>query len=1337
MRHEKMNRPVEIGAGLILEGGLIPSDMIAKIARGQAAEQTAADYGVPKGLTLNDEIERAFRMARAANEEPSADADAQARAVLRAFGFDLAPGPLFADERSFPVDLVTGDGRVPVVVAPEGDLDRARHEGGPAGRFRSPALLLQDALNASDDALWGLVTDGKRIRLMRDSLRLGRPAFLEADLGAILDTDDLGAFAGLWRLIHRTRFGQGDAVEGPLERWSKTAAEQGVAARERLRDGVEAALRALGAGALADPSTCARIEAEEHPAEALHAEVLRVVYRLIFVLTTEDRDLLHAPDATDEARETYAEGYSLTRLAPRARRRTSRDRHHDAWEGVKVLFRALRHGEPLLGLPALGGLFRDGLTPILDSATLPNRHFLDALFHLSWIRNGSALARINWRDMQTEELGSVYESLLELVPRLAESHTLLDYAGGAETRGNQRKTTGSYYTPDSLVQALLDSALDPVIADRRRGIGTPNGEVGAEGILTMTVCDPACGSGHFLLAAARRMADAVARTRAEAEGETFDPAAFRHALREVVARCIFGVDRNDFAVELARVALWIESVEPGRPLGFLDANIRHGDALLGLSDLSVLANGIPDTAYKALTGDDKGTASDLRKRNKAERDGQGDLGLDGPGGLPPALVAFDERLHAASQDTLEDIERLRASFEARGADAERLRLRRAADAWVTAFLLPKRPNVQVPTTADIGRILARQGDAVLVHGVADTAAETHVLHWPIAFPAIWARGGFDAMLGNPPWERIKLQEQEFFAARAPDIAEAPNAAARGRMIKALAAAEPGTPERHLHAAFWHAKRTAEAASEFARAAGGRYPLTGRGDVNTYALFAEHFARSVNTHGRAGVIVPTGIATDATTAPFFGWLVEERRLARLVDFENRAGLFPAVDSRMKFALLTFGHDEDEARFAFFLTDPAQLSHRERSFVLSPDQIARINPNTKTAPVFRARRDAELTAKIYDAAPVLMNDDLGKDGDHWQMTVRTRIWHMAEDAAWFRSAVPLQEEGWRRDGSDWTRPRAHTPRPEAVRPAQAAMDLGGSDTRSLPLASAEERMVPLYEAKLTQQFDHRAGTYGERGEARGYRILPEPTLEQLQDSDYEPSPFYWVSEDEVEQRLSAHEWTRGWLLGFKDVTAVTNERTVFFTFLPRTAVGHTMPLIFSTHPTQRVACLAANLNSLTLDYVARQKVGGLHLTYGYLKQFPILPPTFYTPKRLTFIIPRVLELTYTSHALAPFARDLGHDGPPFAWDEDRRAVLRAELDAFYARAYGLIRDELRYILDPASVMGADYPSETFRVLKQKEKRLYGEYRTERLVLAAWDRLASDWSAVGLGEGPDQST
>lgn len=143
-------------------------------------------------------------------------------------------------------------------------------------------------------------------------------------------------------------------------------------------------------------------------------------------------------------------------------------------------------------------------------------------------------------------------------------------------------------------------------------------------------------------------------------------------------------------------------------------------------------------------------------------------------------------------------------------------------------------------------------------------------------------------------------------------------------------------------------------------------------------------------------------------------------------------------------------------------------------------------------------------------------------------------------------------------------------------------------------------------------------------------------------------------------------------------------------------------------------------MVCDYCVRQKVGGADLTMFVVKQLPILPPSSYTPADLAFIVPRVLELNYTSHSMASFARDLGYDGPPFKWDEDRRAQLRAELDAWYARAYGLTRDELRYILDPADVKGADYPSETFRVLKQNELRRFGEYRTARLVLAAWDKM-----------------
>jgi hypothetical protein len=272
----------------------------------------------------------------------------------------------------------------------------------------------------------------------------------------------------------------------------------------------------------------------------------------------------------------------------------------------------------------------------------------------------------------------------------------------------------------------------------------------------------------------------------------------------------------------------------------------------------------------------------------------------------------------------------------------------------------------------------------------------------------------------------------------------------------------------------------------------------------------------------------------------------------------------------------------------------------------------------------------------------------------------------------------------------------------------------------VAAPRERYVPLYDAKMIHYYDHRFGSYGDRGDERGFRVLPSTTLEQYKDPNYEPVSYYFVSREDVVEQLGTHSSDR-WLVAFKDVTSAISERTAIFSLIPRVGVGHSAPLLFASGSYVEGVALLANLCTLVVDFCARSKVGGLHLTFFLLKQLPVLPPKTYGKDELEFVRRRVLELTYTSHSMSGFARDLGFDGPPFAWDEDRRAVLRAELDAWYARAYGLTRDELRYILDPADVMGDAYPSETFRVLKNSEMKKFREYRTRRLVLEAWDRLA----------------
>lgn len=1292
---------------ITLEGGLLSSAMLARIAARGAGHQSEADYGVPKGLTLRDEIARYFRIGTAlfkdfaASSTPSATATVSFTEGLltQVLGFtEVKANPVAASG----VELEAKQGRVPVVVVPPSDdLDRASAFLMREGRRRSAASTLQDWLNQTDHALWGFCTNGDRLRLMRDNTSFTRPAFVEVSLRQIFESENFADFAAAWQIFHATRFGSPGtpATECILEHWRADGAKEGVTARDRLRDGVEAALLALGNGFIAHPENAAlRNHATngELPLTDFFGQLLRLIYRLIFLLVAEDRGLLHPPDSSQSAAKIYAEGYSVSALRERAVRRTAWDQHFDRWEGLLITFAGLANGQPKLALPALGGLFEDTVIPDLARARLANRALMEAVYRLAWLKDDASLVPVNWRDMETEELGSVYESLLELTPILTDHGRGFAFAQGDETKGNQRKTTGSYYTPDSLVQTLLDSALDPVL-DRVES--ESNDKV--QGLLDVTVIDPACGSGHFLLAAARRIAVRVARART---GGVASPQDYRHALRDVVRSCIHGVDRNPMAVELTKVALWIETVEPGKPLGFLDANILCGDSLLGVFDLEVLRQGIPDAAYKPLSGDAKDATKHYVKLNR----GFGTLDFAGRGDSPlpsQPLAAALRAVRSLPEDSREQIaEKKQRLFEAKREQQIR-NWRLAADLYIAAFLLPKQdmpsdPGAAiVPITEHVWHAIA--GERLcesLVASAKEAADRSRAFHWPLEFPDVLASRGFDVVIGNPPWERIKLQEQEFFAAREPEIAQAATADLRGRLIRSLNAAEHGTRERALYEEFQNAKRLSEASSLFARES-LRFPLTGRGDVNTYALFAELFSSLTSPRGRGGVIVPTGIATDESTSIFFSALVNDRRLLQLVSFENEEFVFPDVHHSFRFCLLSFGpSQEKDGEFTFFLRNVRHLGERERRFTLSAADIARINPNTRTAPIFRSRSDAVLTAKIYSRVPVLIDEASGVQGNPWGFTIHTRLWHMTEDSEWFRTAADLMDMGYLRSGANWVK--------------RGVSETGSSEWGTAP---ALFTYVPLYEAKMIHHFDHRWATY-DHNDGR------EVTKQEKLDPAFDPVPRYWVPAEEVERRLAQTGWKHDWLMGWRDITSAHVLRTLIANVIPRVGVGNSMPLFFvNTDADPRlVSAFIGCLNSLVLDFVARHKVGGTHLNFFIIKQLPLLSPSAYRDSDLSFIAPRVLELTYTSWSLAPFARALGYESPPFTWNEDTRDRLRAELDAWYARAYGLTRDELRYILDPADVMGTDYPSETFRVLKNNEVKQFGEYRTRRLVLEAWDRM-----------------
>lgn len=1265
-----------------LVGGLLPASLIEQIALQQAPQQKASDYGLQKNQRLQVAVDQAWNRAKALWQEaqelrrrgeamPWAAWFSQ-RLLEQVFGWaDLGPCPPHQiAEAVFPITHQAFSGEVPLVFTSLGnvELDKGHKQFGQDGRRRSPHSCLQECLNADDSSNWGLLCNGTSLRLVHDNPALVKPAYVAVALDQIFDGGLFDEFAVVWLLLHASRFQRRDDSSCALDGWKQEGQQSGERALNKLRDGVQAALEAIGQGVLqhrANGDLVAKLQSGELSTQTFFRQLLRLVYRLLFLCVAEDRNLLFAPQMPLELRQIYREGYSLSRLRDLAIKSGAHEQlHGDLWLVQKLVFEQLRNPEgSSLGLPALGGLFEKDRCPDLDTAQLSNAALLEAVRAIGWFydEQSQSRTRINYQALNTEEFGSVYESLLELHPQINGSGATLRFSLGG-VAGSERKTSGSYYTPEDLVRLLILSALLPVIRDRL-GKATTQQEK-REALLAIRVLDPACGSGHFLLAAARRLALELARVEAGDDEPSEDLR--RHCLREVVAKCIYGVDKNPMAVELCKVALWMEAIEPGKPLSFLDAHIQCGDSLVGVFDPQALEDGIPDGAYKPLTGDDKKVCTSLKKTNQTfVVKGQADLfTANAMTQALPSAAGFE----AIEENDLAAVRRKERAYQAwRNDPAIRQELQRA-DAYTAAFFLPKQEGKEhlVPVSQNLDAIQrGAELSGPMAEAVARAADDFRFLHWHLAFPDVMRAGGFDCLLGNPPWERIKLQEKEFFAARSEAIATAQNKAARERLIQALRAPDASVVDQRLVQEFELAKREAEGSSEFIRGS-GRFGLTAVGDLNTYALFSELFLNLIGPGGRAGLIVPTGIATDNSTKALFDYVATGQRLVSLISFFEIRKWFRATDDRNPFCLLTLGKGINAGLLAFSVKSLTELADHRRSFSLSSDDFSLLNPNTRTCPVFRSQMDADLTKKIYGRVPVLINEALGAQSNPWGIKFM-RMFDMSNDSDLF-------------------------------------FDEPASDR------------LPLYEAKLIHHYDHRWATYDPEGSSR------DVMLAEKQNPEFQVRPRYWVSQQEVSDRLKSQGWDRQWLLGWRRNCRLGDERTCISGPVPAVGIGDSIfllkPLEFPNGPI--ASALAGNLSALVFDFVARQKVGGANFSFYYMSQLPALPPSAYNSDAIDFIQPRVLELTYTAHDLKHWAEDLGYDGPPFLFDPERRALLRAELDAFYAHLYGLSRDELRYILDPADVMGPDYPSETFRVLKNNEIRQFGEYRTQRLVLEAWDRL-----------------
>ncbi|MBW3635348.1 MAG: SAM-dependent DNA methyltransferase, partial [Armatimonadetes bacterium] len=374
---------------------------------------------------------------------------------------------------------------------------------------------------------------------------------------------------------------------------------------------------------------------------------------------------------------------------------------------------------------------------------------------------------------------------------------------------------------------------------------------------------------------------------------------------------------------------------------------------------------------------------------------------------------------------------------------------------------------------------------------------------------------------------------------------------------------------------------------------------------------------------------------------------------------------------------------------FAHSDADLSDETKRFALSPTDIALLNPNTKTCPIFRSAQDAELTKSIYRRVPILVNESKGEAGNAWGISFRQGLFNMTSDSGLFRSAEELEARGLKLEGNVW---------------------------RDEENESAA--FLPLYEAKMLHHFDHRWATYDEAGDTR------DVTLAEKQNADFVVTPRYWVEKSNVEERLKDKS-DKEWLLGFRDICRNNDERTVIASILPSVGVGNNAPLMFFDKEPRQVACLVANLSSFALDWVARFKVGGVHLNFFIAQQLPVLPPSTYASSAAwtdgatlgEWISSRVVELCFTAHDLTAFARDCGFDGEPFGWDAERRFEVRCELDAAFFALYGLSMDEAAYVLD------------TFPIVKRKDEAKFGSYRTKTRILELMAAMQSSSAAKNV--------
>lgn len=755
-----------------IEGAILSADILTKIDQGELSGQAAKDFGFETNVKVKDEIARAWadaqdmwrvyrrRMERVAEYEYGTTETRKFWIIplLEMLGYDavLSTKAETVNDKSYAIShrAKNLDGFPVHVMGFRDNLDKKRTDSGPR---MSPHGLVQEYINLKEH-LYAIVSNGTNLRLLRDSSRLIKLSFIEFDLASMMNDEHFADFALMYRLLHATRMPKSmeQAGESLIEQYHQDALDSGSRIRDGLSRAVEFSIRHLANGFLNHPANHNLREAvseERITAANLYDYLLKLIYRLLFLMVIEERDLVYPKNSDKKLRDIYYSYYSVQSLRLLSEKPHLADpRFCDQWLALKncfQLFESEIKGAKLGLKPLAGDLFGYSAIAILNDCTLDNEVLLTSLHKLCLFTNpvSGQKMRVNYGSLNVEEFGSVYEGLLEKDPMIHDTGPyLFDFKAGSG-----RSISGSHYTPDELVQPLIKHSLDYIIADRLKEKDP------IKALLSIKVCDVSCGSGHILLNAARRIGAEVAKLRTGEDQPSPEP--FRQGVRDAIANCIYGVDKNPLAVELCKVALWLEAHNPGKPLSFLDHHIKCGDAIVGFARREEMERGVPDEAFATMPGDHKAVAAELRKRNKKERLEKDQTRLEN---ISPEIQKQLDAILAGWREVAKLPERSPVEIEAKkqhyqefSQSQEAWLLNQVAAIPIAQFYLPKTEENHTKAVTDLEyrRYLSGQhrpqGPATATAWAL--AHENRFFHWFLEFPEIIENGGFDCILGNPPY----------------------------------------------------------------------------------------------------------------------------------------------------------------------------------------------------------------------------------------------------------------------------------------------------------------------------------------------------------------------------------------------------------------------------------------------------------------------------------------------------------------------------------------------------------------------------------------------------------